>query len=152
MANELSAGSNLLLLGAALSAAAAAAHIGVVLGGPAWYRFFGAGEGMARLAAAGSLYPALITVGIAAVLAGWSAYAVSAAGLLPHFPFLKGVLVAITGVYLLRGIGGLMVAPLAPGGNSASFWVWSSAICLVIGVVHAVGLLKRWPLLSAGHP
>ncbi|WP_460830385.1 hypothetical protein [Lysobacter humi (ex Lee et al. 2017)] len=31
-----------LLLGAALSTAAALVHVGIIFGGPAWYRFFGA--------------------------------------------------------------------------------------------------------------
>lgn len=52
------AGSNFLIIAAALSALAALAHVGVVIGGPAWYRFFGAGEGMAQLAESGSWYPA----------------------------------------------------------------------------------------------
>jgi hypothetical protein len=149
MAKQASAGSSLLVLAAALNAAAALAHVGVVLGGPAWYRFFGAGEGMARLAANGSWYPALVTFGIAAVLAGWSAYAASAAGLLPPLPFLRTVLVGITAVYLLRGLGGFALAAFAPGGNSPEFWVWSSGICLVIGLVHAAGLWRQWGLLSA---
>jgi hypothetical protein len=152
MAGQFSVGSSLLVLAALFSGAAALAHIGIVLGGPNWYRFFGAGESMARLAASGSWYPTLITIGIAAVLACWSAYAASAAGLLPPMPFLKAALSAITAVYLLRGIGGFFLAALAPGGNSPAFWLWSSAICLTIGIVHAAGLLKQWPLLSAGHP
>ncbi len=89
MAGMDSPGSGLLLLAAIFSALAALAHVGVVIGGPAWYRFFGAGEGMARLAESGSWYPALITLGIAAVLAVWSAFALSAADLLPAFPYLK---------------------------------------------------------------
>jgi hypothetical protein len=107
---------------------------------------------MARLAESGSWYPALLTLGIAAVLAVWSAFALSAAGLLPAFPYLKVVLTAITSVYLLRGVGGFVLAAVAPGGNSPAFWAWSSAICLLIGVVHAVGLVKQWPVLSGGHP
>ena len=140
-----------LLLAAIFSALAALAHVGIVIGGPAWYRFFGAGEGMARLAESGSWYPALITLGIAAVLALWSAFALSAAGWLPVFPFLKVVLTAITSVYFLRGIGGFVLAVVAPGDNSPAFWAWSSAICLLIGVVHAVGLAKQWPVLAGGH-
>lgn len=151
MSGQASAGSSLLALAAALNAAAALAHIGVVLGGPAWYRLFGAGEGMARLAANGSLYPALVTFAIAAVLAGWSAYAASGAALLPPLPFLRTVLAGITAVYLLRGLGGFVLAAFAPGGNSPAFWIWSSAICLGIGLVHAVGLWRQWALLSASH-
>ena len=142
-------GSSALVLAAALSALAALAHVGIVIGGPAWYRFFGAGEGMARLAASGSLYPPLLTLGIAGVLAGWSAYALSAAGLLPPLPFLRIVLVAITGIYLLRALAGFVLAVAAPAGNSPAFWLWSSVACLAIGSVHAYGLLKRWSLLNA---
>ncbi len=138
-------GSGALVFAAALSALAALAHVGVVVGGPAWYRFFGAGEAMARLAAGGSLYPAVLTLGIAAVLAGWSAYALSAAGVLPPLPLLRIVLVGITGIYLLRGLAGFVLAVVAPAGNSPAFWAWSSAICLFIGGVHAYGLVKLWP-------
>ncbi len=152
MATPGSTGSVLLVVAGSLSGLAALAHIGVVLGGPSWYRFFGAGEGMARLAASGSWYPALITVGIALVLASWSAYALSAAGLLPSFPYLKLVLVAVTAVYLLRGVAGFALAAVAPGGNSPAFWLWSSSICLLIGLVHAIGLAKQWRALSIGHP
>jgi hypothetical protein len=145
------AGSTFLLLGAGCSALAALAHVGIVLGGPAWYRFFGAGEGMSRLAASGSWYPALVTLAIAAVLAAWAAYALSAAGVLPRLPLLRWVLVAITGIYLLRGGAGFVLAAAAPGGNSPTFWVWSSMICLLIGALHAAGLARAWPALTVGH-
>jgi hypothetical protein len=148
MAGLNSAGSGFLILAAALSALAALAHVGIVVGGPAWYRFFGAGEGMARLAESGSWYPALITFGIAGVLSLWSACALSAAGVLSTLPFLRTVLVLITAVYLLRGVAGFVLASVAPGGNSPAFWVWSSIICLFVGAVHAIGLAKRWPWLS----
>lgn len=146
-----SPGSGLLLLAATLSALAALAHVGVVIIGPSWYRLFGAGEGMARLAESGSWYPALITLGIAAVLALWSGYALSGAGLLPALPLLRTALVAISAVYLMRAAGGFVLAFVAPGANGQPFWLWSSAICLVIGAVHAAGLALRWPVLSGGN-
>lgn len=109
------------------------------------------GDGMARLAAQGSWYPAIITLAIAFVLAIWSAYALAGAGLLPRLPLLRVALVAITAVFLLRGIAGLPLAIFAPGENSPTFWVWSSAICLLIGIVHALGVWRVWPALSGGH-
>lgn len=147
MTTPLFSGPSLLLLAAAFSALAALLHIAVVLGGPAWYRFCGAGEKIVRLAARGSWYPPLITMAIALVLAIWSAYAVSAAGMLVALPFLKPVLSLITAIYLLRGIAGFVLAAYAPGDNSPAFWLWSSAICLIIGAVHAAGLYEQWPLL-----
>ena len=47
-------GPRLLLIGGGLSALAAALHLAIIAGGPSWYRFFGAGERTARLAARGA--------------------------------------------------------------------------------------------------
>src|SRR3546814_7186468 len=55
-------GSTWLIIGGWLSVAAALLHIACIFGGPDWYRFFGAGEGMARAAARGDLRPKLITL------------------------------------------------------------------------------------------
>ena len=48
-----------LLLAGTMSGAASLLHLGVILGGPAWYRFFGAGEGMAHMAERGDPKAAL---------------------------------------------------------------------------------------------
>ncbi len=132
-----------LAVGGALSGAAAVAHLAIILGGPRWYDVFGAGPRMVRLAEQGSPKAALITLGIAAVLAIWAAYAFSGAGLIPRLPLLKLALLAITAVYVVRAVGyipALMVAG-APVGTFA--WV-SSAIVLVYGVVHVLGTLELW--------
>jgi len=142
---------DLLIIAGSFSLLAAALHIGVVIGGPSWYRFFGAGESMALMAEEGSRKPAVITIGIALVLIFWCAYAWSGAGFLPRMPFIKLALSAITGIYLIRGLGGL-VAPFVTNHpqikqNSIAFWVLSSAICLVIGVFHLMGIIAIWPSL-----
>src|SRR5512143_1412281 len=93
-----------LIAGAALSALAAALHVGCIVFGAPWYRFFGAGERMAQLAVAGSWYPAVVTAAIALMLGTWSLYALSAAGVGPDLPFVRPVLCLITAIYLLRGI------------------------------------------------
>ena len=139
-----------LLAGAAMSAIAALLHLGCIVFGPSWYRFFGAGEGMAQLAAAGSPVPARITAGIAAVLTLWSAYALSGAGVIPRLPLLRTALCAIAGIYLLRGAAGSVLAAVAPGERSVAFWVWSSLICLGIGALYCVGARQVWSQLSRG--
>jgi len=133
-------------IGAVLSAIAALLHLGIIAGGPAWYRFFGAGERFARAAAQRKWYPAMVTFAIAAVLGIWSAYALAGAGLIGTLPLLKMALVAITAVYIVRG---LAYAPLvlARGGRITPFVVWSSLICLAYGLVHLLGLMQRWPAL-----
>lgn len=135
-----------LIVAAALSAIAALLHVGCIVFGASWYRFFGAGERMARMAERGEWRPTLITSGIVLVLATWSLYALSGAGVLPGLPLLRIALCAIAGVYLLRGIGGLAIAAW-PRIERRGFWVWSSVICLALGAVHALGLAQRWEML-----
>src|SRR6476620_802839 len=101
----LNAGPLALLIGAALSAAAAIAHLAcIVIGAPA-YRFMGAGERMARAVEARKLRPALVTVGVALILVACSAYALSGAGLIAPLPLTKAALVLICVAYLGRALG-----------------------------------------------
>jgi hypothetical protein len=139
-----------LVTGAALSAIAALLHLGCIFFGPSWYRFFGAGERMAQLSAAGSIVPTLITASIAAVLVLWSLYALSGAGVILRLPLIRLALCLITGIYLLRGLAGLALAVVAPGDRGVAFWCWSSVICLSIGALYLVGTRQVWSQLSRG--
>jgi hypothetical protein len=135
-----------LIIGAALSALAALLHVGCILFGASWYRFFGAGERMARMAAAGHWYPTVITLGIVAILSCWSLYALSGAGVVRRLPLVRPALCIIAGIYMLRAVAFAPFHRYFPG-NSAAFWLWSSAICFMIGLVHLVGLWQAWPRL-----
>lgn len=137
-----------LLTGGALSVVAALLHLACIVGGPDWYRFFGAGEGMARAAARGEWYPALITMAIAATLAIWAAYAFSGAGYLPRLPLLRTALVAITAIYLLRALAFVPVN-LATRQYSDGFAIWSSLIVLLFGAMYATGTWKAWHDLAS---
>ena len=132
-----------LLTGAILSAIVAVLHIGCIIFGAPWYRFFGAGEKMAMLADKGSWQPTIITSVIVIVLFTWSLYALSAAGVIAKLPLLRWVLCAITTIYLLRGILGFFLIT-NPLGRSAEFWLVSSVICLSFGIVHLIGLKQVW--------
>jgi len=134
---------SMLVLGGAGSLAASLLHLLCILGGADWYRALGAGERMARMAALGHWYPTVLTLGIAAVLAAWALYAWSGAGLITRLPFLRLVLCAITGIYLLRALAFVPLQSFFPG-NSAAFWWWSSGVSLVLGLLHAVGLRQAW--------
>ena len=135
-----------LVLAGAGSLAASVLHLACIAGGAEWYRFFGAGERMARMAERGHWYPTVLTLGIAAVLGAWALYAWSGAGLIPRLPLLRPALCVITGVYLLRALAFVPLQPFFPG-NSAAFWYWSSGVCLVLGLLHALGLRQVWPRL-----
>lgn len=140
-----------LIAAATLSAGASLLHLGAIAGGASWYRSLGAGERMARLAEAGSPLPALITLAIAAVLASWSAYALSGAGIIPRLPLLRTALVTITAIYLLRGLVLLPMLILKPA-LVDSFTLWSSLIVLGYGITYALGTFRAWPTLAPGTP
>ena len=137
-----------LLVGGTLTAVASALHVAIVWGGPAWYRFFGAGERMARLAAAGSIYPTIVTMGIAALLAIWALYAFSGAGLVRRLPFLRLVLALIAATYLARGLLGIPVVFMADDPYMGElrarmvFMVVTSLICVVLGLCYALGAAR----------
>ena len=135
-----------LVVAGAGSLAASVLHVACIAGGPDWYRFFGAGERMARSASRGHWYPTAVTLGIATILAGWALYAWSAAGFIRRLPLLRPVLCAITGVYLLRALAFVPLQVFFPG-NSAAFWYRESGICLGLGLLHAIGLRQAWPRL-----
>ena len=139
-----------LLAGASLSAIAALLHLGCIYFGPSWYRFFGAGERIAQLSAAGSITPTLFALAIAAGLTLWSLYALSGAGVIPRLPLIRTGLSVISGIYVLRGLAGFALAAEAPGERSVAFWCWSSLICLGIGALYLVGTRQAWSQLSRG--
>ncbi len=132
-----------LTTGAVLSAIAAMLHVGCIYFGAPWYRLFGAGEGMATLAEQGSIQPTLITTAIVVVLSTWSLYAFSGAGIIFKLPFTKWVLAIITLIYLFRGIAGFFLIG-NPLGRNPEFWLWSSLICLCLGIIHLLGLKQIW--------
>lgn len=135
-----------LILAGALSLLAAVLHLAVIVGGPDWYRFFGAGEELARMAERGSIYPALLTLGIATILAIWAAYAFSGAGLIGKLPLLRTGLIVITAIYLLRGL--ILVPGVVLGREINAFGWWSSLIVLGYGLAYLIGTWRAWPRLA----
>jgi len=140
-------GQKLLITGGLLSLLASLLHVAVIIGGPDWYRFFGAGEEMAKMAEKGLLYPTLVTIGIALVLAAWAYFAFAGAGLVWKPPLLRTGLIAISAVYLLRGLVLLPMLIFVPD-KINSFAIWSSLIVLIYGLFYAVGTWKIWGQLS----
>jgi len=140
------AGTPWLVAGGVLSLAASLLHLAIIAGGPDWYRFFGAGEQMARMAERGNWRAAAITVGIAAILAVWAAYAFSGAQVIAQLPLLRTALVAITAIYMLRALVLLHALVFMPKALTP-FLIWSSLIVLVYGIVYAIGTWRAWPAL-----
>lgn len=144
------------LFAAALTFIGGLLHLAIIFGGPDWYRFFGAPEALAQMAATGALYPALVCVLIAGVLFTWTAYALSGAGLIKRLPFLRTILIAIALILIIRGIAFLPLMLLNPHlfhtiTNTQSvdaFLLITSALCLVMGLAYAIAVKKSWLYLS----
>jgi hypothetical protein len=105
---------------------------------------------MARLAARGSAYPAVVTTGIAVVLGAWALYALSGAGVVRRLPRLRLALVLIAAIYLTRGVFGVPLVLLVDDPYAAelrarmTFMVVTSAICIALGLCYAVGAASAW--------
>jgi len=140
--------SNKYLLAAALCCfVVAIAHLGCIVFGGDWYRFFGAGEQMAQMAEQGLWYPTIVTSVIVLVLLVWALYGLSGAGAIKHLPLTKLALVLITSIFLVRGVAFVGLMPILPE-NSLTFWLISSGICLLIGGLFAVGSWQQWSVLG----
>ena len=106
----------------------------------------GAGERMARAVEAGKLRPTLVTLAISGVLLLWAAYALGGAGVIRLLPFSTLALPAICAIYLGRAVAFPLLKPAFPE-NSQTFWLVSSGICLLIGLLHLYGVLFVWQTL-----
>jgi hypothetical protein len=152
---ERTEGRRLLLVAGALSAGVAALHVAIMFAGGPAFRYFGAGERMARLAERGSSEPTFITAVLVLIFATWAAYAFAGAGFIAPLPRLRSVLLLIGLIYVGRG---LIAFP------QAYFWLSSgaagvplrhlvfSAASLVIGIAYLVGTYQAWPGLGAAEP
>ncbi len=139
-----------LLAGGLLSLVAGGLHLAIIIGGPDWLRFFGAGERLAVMAENGANYPGLVTGVIAVALIIMGTYALAAAasmnGTPLPLPFVKWILLAITSVFLLRGLALVPMFFMAPQMVNG-FMIWSSLIVLALGLLHAKGLVQAWSAL-----
>lgn len=137
-----------LVAGGVASAAASLIHIGCIVNGPDWYRFFGAPEPFILAVENGD--PALhwMTAGIAMVLAIWSAYAFAGVGLIRRLPLMRTALVAISAIYLARG---LLIVPVLLQPEPRPFDMYSSWIVLAIGLLYALGTWRAWPALAVAR-
>jgi hypothetical protein len=132
-----------------VAAAGALLHIAILFGGPDWYAFFGAPQGLVDMARAGNVRVPISCLVIAAFLSLLAAYAFSGAGVIRSLPFLRLVLSSIAGVLILRGILFVPLILWRPGTLSGicecrsvdAFIIVTSVLCLAMGIGYALGAL-----------
>lgn len=127
--------STLWMICAAINVAIAVLHIAIIFIGESAYRYFGAGEKMADMAAQGSPIPALVTGGVTAVFFVFAAYNLAGAGYF-NLPMTMLALAGIAAIFLLRGA--VVAAVPFMSQPVSTFDLVSSFISLGIGVLHAL--------------
>jgi len=142
-------GKTWLLAAGIASSAMALFHIGIAVVGEPAYRRFG-GSSFAQQAAAGSLVPAAMLLGIASVFALFAFYGFAGARLWPRPPFLRTGLIFIS---LLYGVYGLFVVPeivarLTHRASGMPSRLGVDAIFLAMALPYVVGTVMAWPDLS----
>lgn len=90
--------------------------------------------------------PTIVTIGIAAIIAGWAIVAFCAAGVVKPLTLIRVALVAISVVLVARGVLGF--TPVFLPIPSMMFKLTSAAICLLMGACFAMGTWRAWPQLS----
>lgn len=139
---------NWFVAGASISFLIALLHVAIIFIGAEGYRYFGAGEEMATMAEAGSPIPPLLTAGIVIVFVVFGGYALSGAGIIKKLVFLKPILVALTAIYLLRGLGFFIeVAGIIYGYEVPLRHAVFSLVSLTSGFTHFMGLRKGWSIV-----
>jgi hypothetical protein len=142
-------GKRLLIAAGTLSAGIALLHVVIIFVGAPAYRYFGAGEQMARQAEAGSLSPALLTAVVTVFFALFAFYAFAAGQARPRPPLLRTGLITIGSIYTLRG---LLLAPqlsayLSPASPIPPRDLVFSGVSLAIGLLYLLGTWRAWPAL-----
>ncbi|MGM9516259.1 hypothetical protein ACS5PK_18560 [Roseateles sp. DB2] len=97
-------------LAVAIAAAGVLIHVGAILGGPAWFIFFGAPPAIVRSAEVGTWLAPVSSLLIAAAMGLCGLYAASALGWVRRLPLLRMGLAAMAAVCLLRAV---VLVPLA---------------------------------------
>jgi len=131
-----------LLSGGTFSILVALLHVAIILGGPDWYRFWGAGEQMATLEENGSLLPDLLTFFIAIIFFIWGLYAYSGAGLIRRLPLLKTALVVISSIYTICGL--LLFIDIFSPQHLTVFMLITSIVSFIAGLAHFIGTKQIW--------
>jgi hypothetical protein len=144
-----------LLAGAAVSFALVVLCLGVIVAGAPAYAFFLAPGRMVGLARAHSLTPTLVTGALAFVFAVFGSYGLAGAGLL-DLPATRVLVAAIGCVYTLRGLLIVPEALMVHFLNRPVRALFFAAVSLAIGLIHLVGVARRWTALAppgaADHP
>lgn len=128
-----------LYFASALTFLAALLHFVCMFWGANGFRFLGAGKSIVQMVERGHWYPNFTTIAVGLILTVCSIYAFLAAKGIQVLPFTKLILSLVAAVFLIRGFAFPWLKSKFVG-NSDLFWYVSSAFCLILGALYAVGV------------
>ncbi|NUF31893.1 hypothetical protein HUN28_17065 [Acinetobacter oleivorans] len=129
----------LLYIAALLTFCAALLHFVCVFWGVNGFRFLGAGKSIVQMVERGHWYPNFTAIAVGLILTVCATYAFFAAKGIQALPFTKLILSLVAAVFLIRGLAFPWLKSKFVG-NSDLFWYISSAFCLILGSLYAVGV------------
>lgn len=129
----------LLYIAALLTFCAALLHFVCVFWGVNGFRFLGAGKSIVQMVERGHWYPNFTAIAVGLILTVCATYAFFAAKGIQVLPFTKLILSLVAAVFLIRGLAFPWLKSKFVG-NSDLFWYISSAFCLILGSLYAVGV------------
>ena len=133
----------ILIAGGVISALISILHV-ILAVKPDLYRYVSPDQGsaLAQIAGQGSSLIIIATVVLALIFAIWAIYAFSGAGLIVRLPLLRGALIAIGVIYILRALFlPSEINMVLTQGYPFRFVVFSTVL-LVAGLLYLVGILK----------
>lgn len=132
---------DMLKLGGYLNILIAIGHIVGLFWADKMFEVTGIGKEMAELAKTHYSLPYLLTVFVAIVFFIFGLYGLSASNHFRKLPFLQFGIFTIAGIYLLRGIGELIV-DLQQQQQNQFLEMTYSVIAIIIGLLFLIGGLK----------
>ncbi len=136
----------MLRIGGYINIIIAVAHMVGLLWADQMFEVTGIGKEMARLDEIHFSLPYLLTVLVSIVFFIFGLYGLSAANKFRKLPFLKIIIFLIAGIYMLRGVGELVVDNMQ-GTDSTTETIYS-LVALSVGLLFLFGGLKKWQLLG----
>ena len=133
----------ILIAGGVISALISILHV-ILAVKPDLYRYVSPDQGsaLAQIAGQGSSLIIIATVVLALIFAIWAIYAFSGAGLIVRLPLLRGALIAIGVIYILRALFlPSEINMVLTQGYPFRFVVFS-AVSLVAGLLYLIGIFK----------
>ena len=149
----MSSGNQWLKLGGILSFVVALLHLVIIFVGASAYRYFGAPEGYARAAEAGSTSPAMRTLVLVVIFTIWGLYAFSGGGVIRRLPLLRitllliGIIYTLRGVFVFQQIFQIFISSEQVEPRKIVF----SLVSLIIGLAYLIGTVINWRNFRASN-